>query len=88
MNPNGVAVIDLIPTFAALAGKLAERGFVPGKPPGLSPHAEGTDRLCLKRMKCPNPRCRHKGLDYRPYHAPGRYAVLAVCPACLCAEQF
>jgi hypothetical protein len=78
-----------VPTFAMLADQLAERGFVPGKPPWLSPYAAATDRLCLGRMKCPNHRCRHKGMDYRPYaREPGRYVVLAVCPVCSAAEEF
>jgi hypothetical protein len=76
-------------TFAALAGRLALAGFLPGTPPRLSAQAAAADRLCCRRMRCPA--CKRRGgLEYRPYHAtgPDRYCVLAVCPGCKTAQEF
>jgi len=84
-NPDTIA----LPTFAMLASQLEQAGFVAGVPAWLSKYAESVDRFCLRRMKCPNRACRHKGMEYLAYAGtPRRYVVLAVCPRCQSAEAF
>ncbi len=85
MNGNATATRAASPTFALLAGRLAEKGFAPGAPDHVRPETRESDRAVCHNMRCPA--CKRRGLVYRPYHAEdGRYAVLGQCVRCPGAE--
>jgi hypothetical protein len=72
-------------TLDELAEALRGEGYQPGTPPQLSRPARVTDADACRAMRCPG--CRHKGMDYHPFHNGRHYRALAACPVCDTAEE-
>ena len=63
--------------FVAAFKGLIDAGWWPGIPDAITPETRAVDEATCKRMQCP--RCKRRGLAYRPFVRDGRYKVLAVC---------
>lgn len=76
-------------TTAPLTAEVLERqfrkdGYTPGVPVNLDERDQSIDALVCRRLKCP--RCRRRGMAYKPYRNGGAYRVLAAC-SCGAAEE-
>jgi hypothetical protein len=76
---------DSSPRAADLESTLCKQGFRPGFPPRITRMSlAAADLTAARRMRCPICKIRFEGT--RPFHKPGGYKVLAVCP-CGCGEE-
>jgi hypothetical protein len=54
--------------------------WFPGAPPHVTKESQEIDRRCAAEAVCP--RCRRRGMAYRPMHCGRDYRALAECTCC------
>jgi hypothetical protein len=64
----------------SLEALLQAGGWKRGCPRQVTMATRAVDARLCKRLKCPA--CRHRGMEYHPYHRGDSYRVLARCPSC------